>query len=439
MKKLAIQYKIFSGVAVLFAANLLLCLLSIYVITQFARQSRGTLIDNYRTMDYALNMLTSFDNLYWAHIRSGNSPTLDQESATHLLQQTFEQQLQLETRNITEPGEADLVNAVHAAYREYLHTTETFLTQSGAFQDGQRDMLRDRYLQVKQAILAIYQLNMTAIAHKHQQTENTVDKVVLAMSVVVLVSTVITLSFLVTVPTQIVKPLTTFYKERDAAKTNLLATASHELNTPLSSIHLSLKLLADPRLGALNDEQKNLLEALRQQSQRLSRVIKDLLAYTQIETGKIQLKFEAVQPHEVVNLAITAVTLSLSEKQIELHTEVAEGLPAIRADLEKTVWVLVNLLSNAIRYSKSNAAIRIVVTTNHNAARFSVTDYGPGIAPEHQQRLFQRFVQVGQKSPQGWGLGLAIAKEFVQAQGGEIRVESEPGKGSTFSFTLPTV
>ena len=229
----------------------------------------------------------------------------------------------------------------------------------------------------------------------------------------------------------------TQFQARDTAKTNLLATVSHELKTPLSSINLSLKLLDDKRVGSLNEEQKEVINSLRQQSNRLSRVINELLDYSQIETGNIKLRFSPANPEDVIDLGVTALMLQLSEKNINLETEIEDNLPFINADVEKTVFVLVNLLSNAIRFSKENDKIKIKVSRQKNEIYFSVADNGPGIPQDQQEKLFERFTNIGDKSKRGWGLGLAIAKEFVQAQNGRIRVESEVGKGSNFIFTLP--
>ena len=231
----------------------------------------------------------------------------------------------------------------------------------------------------------------------------------------------------------------TKFQERDTAKTNLLATVSHELKTPLSSINLSLRLLEDKRLGELNNQQKEVLNALRQQSNRLSRVINELLDYSQIETGNIRLKFSQVKPDEVLDIGITALMMQISEKDIDLKTEIEEGLPEIKIDLEKVVFVFINILNNAIRYSKKGDEINIAVRKNNNEVEFSIRDNGPGISEEDCGKLFQRFTQIGNKSKQGWGLGLAISKEFMQAQNGKIWVESEIGKGSKFVFSLPGI
>ena len=211
------------------------------------------------------------------------------------------------------------------------------------------------------------------------------------------------------------------------------------MKTPLSSINLSLKLLEDKRLGELNKEQTEVINSLRQQSNRLSRVINELLDYSQIETGNIKLNFTSVKPEDIIELGVTALMMQAAEKNIHLETEIEENLPEVKADLEKVVFVFVNLLNNAIRYSKQNDKIKLQANKNNREVRFSVIDNGPGISKEDQEKLFQRFTQVGKKSRQGWGLGLAISKEFVQAQGGKIWVESEVGQGSKFIFSLPVV
>ena len=231
----------------------------------------------------------------------------------------------------------------------------------------------------------------------------------------------------------------TKFQERDKAKTNLLATVSHELKTPLSSINLSLKLLDDKRFGELNSDQKEVVNSLKQQSNRLSRVINELLDYSQIETGNIKLKFSSVKPDEVLDIGMTALMMQTSEKNINLQTFIEDELPEVRVDLEKLVFVFINILNNAIRYSPSGGEIKIEVRKAGSEVEFSIKDNGQGISKEDCEKLFQRFTQVGNKSKHGWGLGLAISKEFMQAQNGKLRVESELGKGSKFIFSVPGI
>ncbi len=229
----------------------------------------------------------------------------------------------------------------------------------------------------------------------------------------------------------------TRYQKRDAAKTNLLATVSHELKTPLSSINLCLKMLDDKRTGSLNDDQKELLKTLRGQSNRLSRVIKELLEFSQIETGNIRLNIGKINPTDILEISVTALIFNASKKEIEMVTRIDENYPLVLGDIEKSVFVFVNLLNNAIRYTPPKGQIVLSITGDGDFVRFTVADRGPGISPENIEKLFKRFSQIEQRSGKGWGLGLAIAKDFVTAQGGNIGVSSEPGKGSEFWFTLP--
>ncbi len=234
----------------------------------------------------------------------------------------------------------------------------------------------------------------------------------------------------------IMQDVTQFHK-RDAAKTNLLATVSHEFKTPLSSINLCLKLLEDKRTGTLNGEQREILSTLRGQSNRLSRVINELLEFSQIETGNIRLNIRKINPTDVMELSATALMFNAGEKQIEMVTELEESYPGVMGDIEKSVFVYVNLLNNAIRYSPVGGEIILQIRKEDNMVIFSVKDRGPGISRENVEKLFKRFSQIDPKSSKGWGLGLAIAKDFVAAQGGTIGVNSEPGKGSEFWFSLP--
>lgn len=231
----------------------------------------------------------------------------------------------------------------------------------------------------------------------------------------------------------------TQFQKRDAAKTNLLATVSHELKTPLSSINLCLKMLNDERTGELNHEQKELIVSLRNQSNRLSRVIKELLDFSQIETGNIRLNIGVIDPANVLEMSAIALMMPISEKEIELVTEIEDDLPGVSGDIEKSVFVFVNLLNNAIRYSPKGGAVVLSVRRLDGFVEFAVRDSGPGISQKDQEKLFKRFARIDPKDKSGWGLGLVIAKDFVQAQGGEIFVQSDPGKGSCFSFTLPVV
>ncbi|RZL50736.1 MAG: HAMP domain-containing protein [Pedobacter sp.] len=236
----------------------------------------------------------------------------------------------------------------------------------------------------------------------------------------------------------ILKNVTNF-KELDQAKTNFLATISHELKTPIASIKMSLKLLEDTRIGELNSEQQDMVNHIQEDATRLLKITGELLDLAQVETGNIKLNVQQSQPSEILAYALNAVKLQLQQKEIEVRVELPAKLPTVFADQEKSAWVLVNFLSNAIRYSSTNAKIDINVVENNRTLVFSVKDYGKGIDEKYKNDLFKRYFQVptdGQHKS-GSGLGLSISKDFIEAQQGQIWVESEMGEGCKFSFSLP--
>ncbi|MBX9852246.1 MAG: HAMP domain-containing protein [Cytophagaceae bacterium] len=230
----------------------------------------------------------------------------------------------------------------------------------------------------------------------------------------------------------------TEFKKLDLAKTNFIAIISHELKTPIASINLSLKLLNDERIGKLNEEQTKLVGSVKDETLRLSRITGELLDISQVETGNIKLNIEEVNAEDIIKYSLEVIKPHVIEKNIQLIPTVSKNLPALRADLEKTVWVMTNLLANAVRYSPENGVIRIELHHSLKDLQFSVEDTGPGIEPENTEKIFKRFVQLGEKrQKEGVGLGLAISKEFIEKQGGKIWVQSQPGVGSKFIFTLP--
>jgi NtrC-family two-component system sensor histidine kinase KinB len=231
----------------------------------------------------------------------------------------------------------------------------------------------------------------------------------------------------------------TEFKERDEAKTNFIATISHELKTPISSIKMSLKLMNDERVGLLNTEQQQLLAHITDDSDRLLKITSELLDISQVETGNIQLNFVPVKPEQIVDYATASVNFQAEQKGVKLEIVKDENLPLLNVDVEKTAWVLVNFLSNALRYSSERSKITISIKNKNSKVEFSVKDQGKGIDEQYQKRLFDRYFQVptdGQNKS-GSGLGLAISKDFIEAQNGKIWVESAVGEGSLFAFYLP--
>jgi PAS domain S-box-containing protein len=236
----------------------------------------------------------------------------------------------------------------------------------------------------------------------------------------------------------ILKNITEF-QQLDEAKTNFIATISHELKTPISSIKMSLQLLDDARIGDVNVEQKQLIKNIDDDTRRLLQITGELLDMAQVETGKLNLNFGNTHPQNIVDYAIQAVRSLAEQKQINIKVNCPDTLPQVVADLDKTTWVLINLLSNAVKYSPTKSTIELTVKRQpKDSLEFSVKDHGQGIDARYLSRIFERYFKVpgAGLDKTGTGLGLAIAKDFIEAQGGKIGVESQEGEGSRFFYTL---
>ena len=231
----------------------------------------------------------------------------------------------------------------------------------------------------------------------------------------------------------------TIFKELDSAKTNFIATISHELKTPISSIKMSLQLLENNSTGTINEDQKQLIESIKDDSQRLLKITGELLELSQVETGNIQLNIQKSDPYEIVRYATEAVKIKAEQKQIEISIDAEANLPNVKADPEKTSWVLINFLTNAITYSSDNSKIIVKLKQNNKQVTFQVIDTGKGIDSRYKTKVFDKYFQIPGSNKSGTGLGLAISKEFIEAQNGSINVESELGLGSTFSIDLDIV
>ncbi|MBS1588186.1 MAG: HAMP domain-containing protein [Bacteroidetes bacterium] len=231
----------------------------------------------------------------------------------------------------------------------------------------------------------------------------------------------------------------TTYKELDLAKTNFIGTVSHEFKTPIASIKMSLQLLENEQIGIMNAEQKELITSIKEDTNRLLKFTGELLNMTQVESGSIYLELQPTDTTEIINYALNTVKQPADQKQIKINLTVEENLPKVVADKEKTAWVITNLLTNAIRYSHENSTITIQAIESKDKVRISVIDSGQGIAPEYLDKIFDRYFRVPGIKKEGTGLGLSISKEFIEAQGGSITVESEFGSGSRFNVELNSV
>jgi two-component system, OmpR family, phosphate regulon sensor histidine kinase PhoR len=225
----------------------------------------------------------------------------------------------------------------------------------------------------------------------------------------------------------------------ERARRDFVANVSHEFRTPLTAI----QGFADTLLGgALEDVQnrERFLEIIRSNAERLSRLTNDLLRLSQIEAGQLQLNFHSVSLPEIIDPCVENIRIQAEQKGILIDTECNESLPPVHGDCHALQEILQNILDNAVRYTPTGGKIQVRASRTPEFAVIRVEDTGIGIPKEHQGRIFERFYRADTARSRelgGTGLGLSIAKHLVEIHGGHIDVESEVGKGSTFSVYLP--
>jgi signal transduction histidine kinase/Na+/proline symporter len=227
--------------------------------------------------------------------------------------------------------------------------------------------------------------------------------------------------------------------ELDRLKSDFLSTVSHELRTPLTSIRSFSEILLRYEVDDA-EKRRKFVSIIHNEAERLTRMINDLLDLSKIEAGRLELNFEPLELEPVFSRALGNTHPLFAEKEIRAASEIEPGLPRVCADADWLHQVLTNLLSNAVKFSPQGGTIRLSAGRKGKIALISVADEGPGIPPDRQEQVFERFHQVRdpQKShPLGTGLGLTISREIVERMGGKIWVESEPGAGAVFNFTVP--
>ena len=223
----------------------------------------------------------------------------------------------------------------------------------------------------------------------------------------------------------------------DAAKTDLVATVSHELKSPLTSVRMALYILLEKTVGKLTSKQEELLSAARNDTERLLRILNDLLDLARLEEGNAGLHLEPVAPAELLAVVMKEMVDKVSAKNLNVDCVVKPDLPAVPVDRQRINYVFSNLVSNAIKHSPVDGEIALsAALTEDNNIKFSVTDQGPGIPEEYHTRIFERFFRVPGQAQSGAGLGLSIAREITLSHGGRIGVRSPPGQGATFFVIL---
>jgi len=220
-------------------------------------------------------------------------------------------------------------------------------------------------------------------------------------------------------------------------KNDVVATIAHEFRTPLTSLRMAVHLCTEQVAGPLTEKQAELLHAAREDCDRLQTMVDDLLDMSRIESGRVELYPLPTPVGMLAESAIEQFKAEADAKGVRLSADIAIPEVRVLADHERVGHIFSNLINNALRHTQREGSVTVGAAPTNGAVRFTVTDTGTGIAKEYHERLFEKFFQVPDGGPKGTGLGLYIAREIVRGHGGDIGVESEPGKGSTFWFTLP--
>jgi two-component system, NtrC family, sensor histidine kinase KinB len=231
----------------------------------------------------------------------------------------------------------------------------------------------------------------------------------------------------------------TSIREIDRLKTEFISVASSKMRAPLLSLQMALHALIGEQTGGLNDKQLDLLYSARQDAEQLDELMKDLLELAEIESGTKSLKLEPLRPTDLARSALERHRSNAESKHVKLELNISPDCDRVLADKDAVRRIFDNLLSNAIRHTGRDGEVTISAQERENIVIFSVSDTGVGIPQEYLPKIFDRFIKIEGEKGGGTGLGLALVKRLVETQGGHVGVESTPGKGTTFTFTLPAV
>jgi signal transduction histidine kinase/DNA-binding response OmpR family regulator len=222
------------------------------------------------------------------------------------------------------------------------------------------------------------------------------------------------------------------------ARDDLVAIVSHDLRNPVHTINMAASFLLE--IAPANDRRvqaRRQLEVIQRSAVRANRLIKDLLDVAKIQAGGLAVDPVAVEVKSLVTEAMESATPLAAAAQLRVSCDVSENMPSVASDRERVLQVFANLIGNAIKFTPKGGEIRILTSLDNGEVRFTIADSGPGIPPEHLNHVFDRYWQAKSTAKLGTGLGLSIAKGIVEAHGGRIWVESPPGSGAQFNFTLP--
>jgi signal transduction histidine kinase len=324
--------------------------------------------------------------------------------------------------NITEPGEEGVIAAIRRGRDEYYRAYDEHADYFGR--------LEPQFNGLRGDVDRLLQLNQEAMLRKSADANRLTDRSLLMTVVLSAALVVFGLGFAVRLSGQI-------HNEADRLKSEFVGVASHELRTPLMTLRMGIDLLNEQLAPQATEREREILAMCREDAARLERLITDLLDLSKIESGRIQAVLAPVAASTLVRDALEPSRPRIDAGGIDLQVDIDNHLPTVMADPSQIQRVVTNLISNAVNATAKGGRIVVAAHRSNDHVRVSVTDTGRGIPREYLPRLFGKFVQVPGSATGTAGLGLAISQRIIRAHNGEIRVESEVGKGSTFTFTLP--
>jgi signal transduction histidine kinase len=324
--------------------------------------------------------------------------------------------------NITEPGETEVIADIRKTRDEYYsaidHGGDYFARLEPLFNRLRADV--DRLLQLNQQAM----LSKSADAQRVTHRALTLTVALAATLVAVGFGLAFTLSARI---------------DRDAErlKTEFVGTASHELRTPLTTLQMGINLLQEQFAEKASDRQREILDMCREDAARLERLVTDLLDLSKMASGHMKPTLRPVPAATLIVDALRPSRPRVEAAHLDLDVNIDRTLPTVMADSAQIERVLANLIANAVNATTAGGRITVSARQSSHGVQVSVADTGRGIPPEYIPKLFEEFVQVPDAATGNAGLGLAISKQIITAHGGSITADSEPGRGATFTFTLP--
>jgi len=418
-----LRIRIATGFSLVIALTLFIAGWSYYNITSLGNTADNLFIDNYRSIQYAERMQHLADEIgSTTHLASTPNPAV-----LLALDAQFKEAISEEYRNITETGELEVAKSIENEYLDLYRSIESAAPSQ---------IIESQLKTTKASISSLVKLNEDAMFRRADEIK---DKAEFARTSSLVISLLLgaTAIFLAVA---VSRRSFAEFQELDRAKSNFVATAAHELKNPLTSIKTSTGLLVDGVIGPLASGQREILQSVKHEADRLLTLVNELLDLAKLETGTLTLTISEQPVDVLIESAMTPVLLQAQLAHVEMDVHMPMQLPTVFVDANKITWALANLLTNAIRVSPRGSQVHIGASEIDHELWISVTDQGKGIAEKDLKRIFEKFVQVEDASlgrGTGSGLGLSIAKEIVLAHKGRIWASSEPGKGATFTIALP--